>query len=49
MKRYYIKPSMEVMDLHIACSLLDTSLIISDDEVDSGFAPSYVSELDEEE
>jgi len=49
MKRYYIKPSMEVMDLHISSSLLDSSVVLSNEQVNRGLAPSYVSELDEEE
>lgn len=49
MKRNYIIPSMEVMDLHVECRLLDASLIMSDDEVEEGLAPSFVSDLDEED
>jgi hypothetical protein len=40
---------MEVMDLHISSSLLDSSVVLSNEQVNRGLAPSYVSELDEEE
>jgi len=48
MKRHYIIPSMEVMDLHVECRLLDASLIMSDDEVEEGLAPSFTTDLEEE-
>jgi hypothetical protein len=40
---------MEVMDLHINCSLLDTSVVLSDEEVEGGLAPSFTTDLEEEE
>lgn len=49
MKHDYITPSMEVLDLHGTWNLMDTSLGLSDDEVEYGHAPSFQDGLDDSE
>lgn len=49
MNKTYIRPIIEVLALQDNNMLLSGSLPIDDKEVDRGLAPSYVSELDEEE
>ena len=50
MNKTYIRPIIEVLALQDNNMLLSGSLPIDDTkEVDRGLAPSYVSELDEEE
>lgn len=47
MKHDYITPTMEVLDLHGTWNLMDTSLGLSDDEVEKGYAPSFQNGLDD--
>ena len=49
MKHDYITPTMEVLDLHGTWNLMDTSLGLSDDEVEKGYAPSFQNGLDDSE